>query len=94
MKKVPPVGTKVRLTGYFLKCTGQQRGSEGVSRWTVTACTCGLCASGRFVATDEPKDTSVGYEDQTPEWRANAKRHIAIGNLEIVGAAPKPGDYP
>lgn len=92
LAKAPPPGTKVRLTAYFLKCTGQITGSAGSDRWIVQACACELCASGDFVATNEPLDTSSGYEDQTPEWRKNAKRHIAIGNLEIVGAKPKAAD--
>lgn len=88
----PEPGTKVRMTGYFLASTGQQTGPEGSSRWLVVDCSCGLCAGGRFAAVNEPLDTSSGYEDQTEEWRANAKRHIAIGNLERVGARPKAED--
>lgn len=40
-------GDRVRLTGVFLKNTGQRAGGEEQSRWTVRACDCGLCASGR-----------------------------------------------
>ena len=34
-------GTRVRLTGRFLKSTGQQAGDEGSKVWTVRACKCG-----------------------------------------------------
>jgi len=94
LQAVPPAGTKVRLTGYFLKSTGQQRGSEGLSRWTVQACACDLCKTGRFVCTDERFEDSyrtIMWGDlplaERPEFR-----HIACGNLEIVGGKPKAAD--
>jgi hypothetical protein len=80
------------MTSYFLAATGQRHGSDARARWTVVACTCGLCGDGQHVAVDEPLDTSVGYEDQTEEWRRNAKRHIAIGNLSIVGQPERVAD--
>ncbi len=92
LSAVPAPGTKVRLTGYFLAATGQIKGGEGSSRWLTVDCLCGLCEGGGFVAVNEPLDTSSGYEDQTEEWRANAKRHIALRNLECVGARPKAQD--
>lgn len=48
-----PVGARVKLTGVFLKNTGQRVGGEGEARWTVVACDCSMCAGGRFVALDE-----------------------------------------
>lgn len=95
LQKRPAPGTKVRLTGYFLKCTGQMTGSAGQDRWLIVACDCGCeTHKGDFqiVAVNEKLDTSVGYEDQTPEWRAKAMRHINMANLEIVGAPPRAAD--
>ena len=39
--KYPP-GTTVRLTGQFLRSTGQIAGGEGQSKWIVQPCDCGL----------------------------------------------------
>ena len=72
MRKQPQPGTQVRLTGEFLRNTGQHTGPEGLGRWTVQACCCGLCTSGRFVAVDE----HVHGDD--------ALRHFNIANLEKV----------
>lgn len=69
--KIQP-GHRVRLTGAFLRNTGQTVGGEGLSRWTVVSCPCSLCKSGRFVAVDEPMQ---GDPDQTP-------RHFYTDNLE------------
>jgi hypothetical protein len=87
----PAPGTRVRLTGYFLKATGQQAGGEGHKRWTVMPCGCELCRSGRFVAIDEP--ATDFYDDVPPEQRPKW-RHVAIGNLMIVGAPPRAADQP
>ena len=81
LKNAPPVGTKVRLTGAFLRSTGQVAGGEGERRWTVMPCDCVLCRDG-FVAIDEPADQSY-YEDLPPEQRPRW-RHVALGNLEIA----------
>lgn len=64
-------GAKVRLTGDFLRSTGQVVGGEGHSRWTVVACECGLCKSGSFVAVNE-----------TTDGDAITWRHFNVGNLE------------
>ena len=47
------VGDRVKLTGKFLKNTGQRTGGEGQSVWTVVECSCKLCARGEFVAVNE-----------------------------------------
>lgn len=70
LKAVPPVGTKVRLTAYFLRATGQQKGSEGMGRWTTVACKAGLkeapAADGTmgkpngWISTGEPCDFCKG----------------------------------
>ncbi len=90
LAEVPPPGTRVRLTGAFLKSTGQQRGSEGASVWTV------IGGDGDFVIVDEPFDEEYRTmmwgdlpEAERPKWRRFNKF-----NLEIVGAKPKAGDYP
>jgi hypothetical protein len=92
-------GDRVRFTMKFLKAAGIFAGPRDRQRWTVVPCQCDLCTTGNFVvrgtliakkdpknmvAVDEPLDTSIGYEDQTQEWRDNAKRHIAACNLEKV----------
>ena len=71
-RKTFAVGSRVRLTGAFLRSTGQYTGPEPQSVWTVQECSCGLCRDGRFVATDE---TSYDGEGQ---------RHIAAANLQKV----------
>lgn len=73
MSKFQP-GTRVRCKGSFLRSTGQASGSEGLSRWTVVACDCGLCGDhGRFIAVDQP---SVYDPSQL--------RHFAVANMEAV----------
>jgi hypothetical protein len=74
MKTLPPVGTRIRLTGDFLRNTGQMTGGEGQSRWLTVACECGLCIGrhgSKFVAVNEP-----GIDDPT------RPRHINLGNVE------------
>lgn len=90
LKEIPPVGTKVRLTGKFLRDTGQQRGGEGASVWTVVG------GSGSFVQVNEPYDDEYRKqmwgdlpESERPKWRS-----INKANLQIVGAKPKAADYP
>ena len=70
-------GDRVRLTGAFLRNTGQLAGGEGSSRWTVTACGCGLCRDGRFVTVDQ-----ASHDDPSQP------RHILAANLERVRVAP------
>jgi hypothetical protein len=100
----PAPGTTVRLTGYFLRCTGQQAGGEGTKRWRVVrdcgvpGCTChderpgDLTASFTLVPVDEPLPRE-GYEDVVstrPDGRL--MRHINAANLEVVGAPPRAAD--
>lgn len=68
-------GERVRLTAKFLRNTGQYSGREPLSVWTIQACECELCSTGRFVATDQ-----IDPEDGT-------RRHINVGNLERATAA-------
>lgn len=87
---LPPPGTRVQLTGYFLACTGQYAGSDGASRWLVQECACALCRDG-FCAVNEPISNPEMYADvpeaQRPKWR-----HINLTNLQIVGKLPKAAD--
>jgi hypothetical protein len=75
-RPLPPVGARIRLTGEFLRNTGQIAGGEGGGVWKRVACACDLCQSGRFVAVDEK---SVYAEPGEPR-----NRHIAAGNVEDV----------
>lgn len=96
----PPVGSKVRLTGYFLKSTGQVKGGEGSKRWTVVA----DCGFGRpignqgtfcqcpWVAVDEVDDSGLYPDIKSTRADGRLMRHIALGNLELVGAPPKAAD--
>lgn len=71
-------GDKVRLTGRFLRNTGQLKGGEGRKVWTVVECACGLCSRGGFVAVDERN--------------TDGPRHIATGNLKRVGQSDHSAD--
>lgn len=84
-----PIGARVRLTGYFLRCTGQLTGPEGLARWQVVYCPCLACADGHRVAVDELTHPSEAWPDYAPRWR-----HLHPGNLERIGARPKAADYP
>lgn len=44
------VGDRVRLTGKFLRSTGQYTGQDAHSKWTVVS------IKGDFIGVDEPKD--------------------------------------
>ena len=89
LKDLPPPGARVRLTGIYLKNTGQQRGGEGASVWTV------LGSSGRdFVVVNEPADTSYFTPAEMAADPSLRWRRINKANLQIVGAKPKAGDSP
>lgn len=89
--KSAPVGLRVRMTGYFLRATGQHKGPDGASRWLVVACDCGLCSRGEICAVNEPAYDYGQWDDipvdQRPKWR-----HIALANLEAVGKLPRAVD--
>jgi hypothetical protein len=96
LKTKPASGQTVRMTGVFLKSTGQQKGGDGPKRWKVLACACGLCVLGKHVSIDEPYDDAYRAKmwGDLPENERPKYRHVAIANLEIVGAPPKAEDYP
>lgn len=77
------IGQRVRLTGAFLRSTGQIAGGEGQSVWTVQACKCGLCADGRFVLTDAVRENDGMFTAEEIAAEPHLKyRHINAGNLE------------
>jgi hypothetical protein len=83
-KKAIEVGDTVRLTGEFLRNTGQQAGEEGRKRWKVLA----LEGPDHFkqAVVDEdrlnPEDMFTAEEmEKQPNLR---KRWINTGNLEKV----------
>jgi hypothetical protein len=79
-------GTTVRLTGKFLRSTGQIAGGDGSKRWCIVACDCVLCSDGCYAAVDEPhlcQSDPRGWEDRPAEERPKW-RHFNIANLENV----------
>lgn len=76
------VGDRVRLTGKFLRSTGQIAGGEGQSVWTVT----GFSGASRVV-TDQPlsaaslESYTAAEIEQDPTLRF---RRIAVANLQKV----------
>lgn len=99
LKVIPPIGTKVRLTGKFLRNTGQFTGSEGTSTWLTVESTehkPGDSAKDAIISVNEPhlcQTDPRGYEDFAPEERPKWRR-INAANLEVVGAPPRAEDYP
>ena len=81
-------GTKVRLTGAFLRSTGQIAGGEGQRTWLLVECKCALCAPKRpqpgipvCVAVDELAADQDQYDAaDRPRWR-----HVLATNLQRVG---------
>src|SRR6185369_4562432 len=76
-------GTRVRLSGTFLKNTGQRVGGEGQKTWTVLE---GTPGSPDWVIVDELADTTW-YAAAELEADTSLKwRRIARANLVPVGA--------
>lgn len=95
----PPPGTRVKLTGIFLKNTGQQRGGEGSKVWTVLSdFESGFPGGGGlgadFVTVNEPQDPSFYSDITSTRPDGQFMRKINTHNLQIVGAKPKAEDYP
>jgi hypothetical protein len=82
MKEQPKPGEKVKFTGKFLACTGQQTGDEGAKVFTVQECSCTLCKSGKFVQVNE-KAAELGFfaAEELEAMPHLRWRHIAIANL-------------
>lgn len=76
------VGDRVRLTGKFLRSTGQQVGRAGLDVWTVTA------LQGSFAVTDEPLSAAALMFYSAEELAADPTlkfRRVAVANLQKVG---------
>ena len=82
------VGSKVKLTGKFLRSTGQQLGSAGMDRWIVQECQCVLCKFdhrgriGSFVCTNEPSFPGLYTAEEIAAQPSLGFRHIAVANLQ------------
>ncbi len=87
LKSKYPPGTRVRLTGKFLRSTGQMAGGEGLSKWVVQECDCRLCKGGDFVRTDQPKQDaeSMYTAAELAKHPSLRWRHIAKANLCAIG---------
>ncbi len=81
------VGDRIKLTGKFLRSTGQFTGPEGLSKWTVRACECDLCAGGDFVCTDQKATHVPGMytAEELATYPSLAWRHINRANVYRVG---------
>lgn len=69
-------GDRVRLTGAFLRNTGQVVGGEGLSRWTVTDIV------RDFAITDEPTTVDCYTASEIMADPTLAFRRIHLANLE------------
>jgi hypothetical protein len=75
------VGAKVRLSGKFLRATGQVTGSEGSKTWTIR----GICQGGAWAIVDEPSMTNYFTPEELEADPTLKWRRIAVANLVIVG---------
>ena len=75
-------GARVRYTGKWLRNTGQQTGSAGQRRGTVTGPVPGMSADVVGVRWD---DEDLSAYDADPEYQAHVKAHgvaVNAGNLQ------------
>lgn len=84
------VGSKVRLTGKFLKNTGQHRSPEARSTWTIT----GITSNGWAITNERLSDESLKMftAEELAADPSLAFRRIALANLHIVGQADSRND--
>ena len=81
------VGSKVALTGRFLKSTGQHTSPDAHKKWTVIY----IDKSGMFVNVDEPRDWHEWYTQEEFDAMSDEDKLIVshkrfhIGNLYVVG---------
>ena len=73
------VGDKVKLTGKFLKNTGQRTGSAGLSTWVVTG------IDGRWAITDQENTLDMFTPEELAADPTLKFRRIAVSNLYKVG---------
>jgi hypothetical protein len=90
-----PVGSQVKLTGTFLRSTGQIAGGEGSKVWTV------MPYSERrgqpdytFVNVDEPPGNPEMYEDLPPSERPKYRRINAMNLMPARGGKMKARYFP
>jgi hypothetical protein len=77
------VGDKVRLTGDFLRSTGQFAGGDGMAVWTVQACPCSLCREGRFILTDELRQDDGVFTSADIRREPHLQfRHVNAANVQ------------
>ena len=74
------VGDRVRLSGAYLRSTGQAASREGTKTWTVKGIT------GDFAIVDEAADTRWFTDSELATDPSLRWRRIALGNLVRVGA--------
>lgn len=77
------VGDKVKLTGKFLKSTGQFKGPAGLSTWVVTAIT-----PNGWAVTNQAVSNATLESFAADELAADPSlkfRRIALANLYVVG---------
>lgn len=76
------VGDNVRLTGDYLRNTGQATGPEGLSRWIVQA----IDEKRGWAVTNQPlEDVSYWTKEELEQDPSLKWRRIALANLEVVG---------
>jgi hypothetical protein len=83
-----PVGTRIRLTGKFLRSTGQAVGGEGQSVWIVRECPCSLCKRDFVCSNQErtPAELALNYTpDEIRDMPHLRFRHFALSNVCAVG---------
>jgi hypothetical protein len=76
------VGSRVKLTGKYLKSTGQATGPEGLSTWTIT----GFNSDRTIAITNQPAACLDYWTREELEADPTLGfRRIAVANLYIVG---------
>lgn len=81
VRRMVRVGDKVRLTGEFLRATGQAAGPEGASCWVVRA------IDREWAVVDQPADVAWYTAEELEADPSLRFRRIALGNLEVVSEA-------
>lgn len=78
------VGDKVRLTGKFLRSTGQFTGDEARRVWEVLAVDPGKYGSPDFITVNQPRaDLSYWTAEELEADPMLKWRRIAAGNLQL-----------
>lgn len=81
------VGTRIRLTGKFLRSTGQLTGGEGRSVWVVRECPCDMCKRDWVATNQERKGAELDYwtADELAAMPHLRWRHFNLHNVCAVG---------